>query len=256
MAIKSSVCLLHAALRYDSPEENLFILQQMSEKALAFSPDVILTPELALSGYEFEKEIGLDWIQQGIEEAFDWFTQFARRNRVAVVLGSPTYEAGSDVYHNSATLIDEYGNIAGRHHKINVLSGSEAWAEKGTTADPILWNGNQVGVLICSDMYTDTIVEQAARQGAEVIFSPANWSPGLHGPNGEWEARSLENGLTVVVCNRTGKEVQMDFRGSASVVIVEGQRVLAYARPEPAVLCVAFDADWRPLSEQFEILLV
>ena len=255
MEKNTKVCLLHADLRYDDPAENLKILQGMCAHALSFSPDLIVMPELALSGYEFAKEIGLDWIPQGVAEAFEWFSGFARQNNVALLVGSPTYDAEKEQYGNTATLIDEHGQVQGWHHKISVLPGSEGWAEKGTTADPIPWNGRKLGTLICADMYTDTIVNHLADQGAEVIFSPANWSPGEHAPNGEWEARSKETGLTVVVCNRTGKEDQMDFRGSTSTVVVDGKRLLEYDQPEAAVLFVELDAHWRPVSEEFEVLL-
>lgn len=249
------VALLHADLKYTDPAENLRILQGMSDHALSFSPNLIMMPELALSGYEFRKEIGTDWIEQGVAEAFEWFKAFAREHRVAVLVGSPTYDPEAKTFGNTATLIDETGEIKGWHHKISVLPGSESWAEKGRTADPIPWNGLKIGVLICADMYTETIVSHLAQQGAEVILSPANWSQGEHAPNGEWEERSKETGLTVVVCNRTGKEDEMDFRGSVSAVVVDGERKLVYDAPEAAVLCAEFDDDWRLVSKGFEISL-
>ena len=250
------VALLHADLKYTDPAENLRILQGMSQHALSFSPDIIMMPELALSGYEFRKEIGLDWIAQGVAEAFDWFKAFAREHQVAVLVGSPTYDPESETFGNTATLIDETGEIKGWHHKIAVLPGFEGWAAKGTTADPIPWNGRKMGALICADMYTATIVSHLADQGAEVILSPASWSPGLHEPSGEWEERSKETGLTVVVCNRTGKEDEMDFRGSISAVVMDGERKLVYDDPAAAVLCAEFDDKWRLVSEAFEVLAI
>jgi len=250
------ICLLHAELRYDDPQENLRILLGMCEQSLTYSPDVILMPELAISGYEFEKQIGVDWIKQQVPGALALFSEFAQQHSIALIVGSPFYDPAADRLTNAAILFGEDGRIRGKHNKISVLPGSESWAEKGTTADPIPWNDRKMGVLICADMYTDTIVEHLAKQGAEVIFSPANWGPGFHEPGGEWEERSLETGLTVVVCNRTGMEDQMDFRGAVSAVVVDGKRVLTYDRPEPAVLHVEFDADWKPLSSEFDILLV
>lgn len=249
------LCLLHAGLQPDDLDANLSTMQEMVLQAMDAVPDLIVMPELALSGYEFNKFLGTDWVSERIPQAVEWFAAFARQNQVSVVFTAPRYDAEIDALFNSALLLDASGEVAGWHNKINVLTGSEGWAEKGTTADPIPWNGRQLGLLICADMYTPTIVSHLVGQGAEMIVSPANWAPGMHEPDGEWERASLENGISVVVCNRTGKEDRMDFRGSASAVVADGKRVLEYTGAEPAILVAELEAStWWPRSEQFVIL--
>jgi N-carbamoylputrescine amidase len=61
-----------------------------------------------------------------------------------------------------------------------------------------------VGILICADVYTRDIAEDLRGQGAQLLVSPAAWGPDLNGPEGEWEQRTQETGLPLVVCNRTG----------------------------------------------------
>ena len=53
---------------------------------------------------------------------------------------------------------------------------------------------------------------------SDVLISPAVWAPGMHEPDGEWEQRSRETALSILVCNRTGADRTMNFNGSASVV--------------------------------------
>jgi predicted amidohydrolase len=176
---------------------------------------------------------------------------------VAVILGCPRYSEETDEYYNAAILIDEQGEVAGEHYKINVLPGSEGWSSSGVDIKPIVWNGCKIGLLVCSDAYTENIAGELARQGANVAISPAAWGPGFHGPDGEWEQRSKETGLCLFVCNRTGVEKNMIYSGSSSVVVAGGRRVIDYSNEQPAILSVDVrSSDWLPLSEGFNILEV
>lgn len=247
--------MLHAALRYDDVGHNVDLLEKMMLKAVGLGPDIILTPELAVSGYEFFKAIGSDWIRNVTPQIIARFSDLARANSVALILGTPCFRAASQSYHNAALFIDEAGNIAGEYYKINVLHGSESWSSPGEEIKPVLWQGHKIGLLICSDAYTPQIAGQLAGQGANVLLSPAAWAPGLHGPNGEWEQRSGETGLGVFVCNRTGREKELSFNGSSSVVAAGGRRIVNYAEERPALLTIEVTArDWLPLSEQFQVV--
>ncbi len=251
------ISMLHASLRYDNVLFNIELLAALFLQALKLEPDIIVTPELAVSGYEFFKAIGSEWIKEVIPETIEKFSRLSRKNEVAVILGSPRFNEKTNQYYNAAVFIDEQGQVTGEHHKINVLPGSEGWSSHGVEAKPIVWRGHKIGLLICSDAYTKNIAEELAQQGANVLISPAAWAPGLHGPSGEWEQRSKETGLCLFVCNRTGVEQNMDFTGSSSVVVAGGRRVINYSNKQPAILSIEVDSsDWFPLSEQFNVLEV
>jgi predicted amidohydrolase len=250
------ISMLHAAPRYDSVLHNIEMLEALCLRALESKPDLIVMPELAISGYEFYQEIGSEWIVGVIPDAIHRFARLARENEVALVLGSPRYSETANRYHNAAIFIDERGQVAGEHHKINVVyPGSESWASPGSQIAPVAWNGRKIGLLICSDAYTEDISAELAQQGADVLISLAAWAPGFHAPSGEWEQRSKETGLSVLVCNRTGREKKLDFTGGSSVVVAGGRRLVEYSDKQPAVLSIEVtSSDWFPLGEQFEIL--
>ncbi len=249
------ISLLHAALRFDDVAENMRVLEAMFMQALTAKPDLIVMPELAISGYEFAATLGQDWISETVPAAIERFAGLARQHQVALVLASPRFDSESGEFFNTAFFIDVHGQILGQHDKINVLPGSEGWASRGAGVAAFAWRGHKLGLLICSDAYSEEYAAELAEQGAQVLISPANWSPGLYGPDGEWEQRSADTGLTLIVCNRTGKEVEMDFSGSASVVAVAGQRRLSYVEHAPAILSVDLrTADWRPVSERYMVM--
>lgn len=251
------ISMLHASLRYDNVAHNIELLEGLCLKALDLAPDIIVMPELAVSGYEFFKEIGSGWIKEVVPQAVGRFARLAREARTAIILASPRFSETTGRYHNAAIFIDEQGRVAGEHDKINVLPGSEGWASPGLKATPVAWREHKIGLLICSDAYTGNIAGELARQGASVLISPAAWAPGFHGPDGEWELRSRETGLCLFVCNRTGLEKNLNFSGGSSVVVAAGRRRLEYAHQQPAILSVEVSSrDWAPLSPQFEVLEV
>jgi predicted amidohydrolase len=249
------IALLHFAPCYDNIQSNVALLETLFLKAVELQPDLILTPELAVSGYEFYKILGREWIKEDGKKVIEKFSHLARKNKVALVLGSPIYDAKSDKYYNAAIFINEQGQVIGEHHKILVLPGAEAWSSPGVEIKPVEWRGHKIGLLICADAYKESIAEKLAQQGAEVLISLAAWAPGEHGPSGEWEQRSKDTGLCVLVCNRTGKGALVNFDGSSSVVVAGGRKVVEYAEKQPAILTIDVDADhWLPSSKKFTVL--
>jgi N-carbamoylputrescine amidase len=249
--------MLHLAFEHDNVSHNVELLETLFLKALQGEPDIVMMPELAVSGYEFYKEIGKEWIREDVPAVIDKFSHLARDNETAFILSTPRYSLEKDKFYNAAIFIDDHGQVLGEHYKINVLPGSEGWSSPGFEIKPIHWNGHKIGLLICSDAYTENIAKGLANQGANVLISPAAWAPGMHEPNGEWEQRSKETGLCMYVCNRTGKEDRLNFEGSASAVIAAGHRTIEYSEKQPAILTIDVDADnWSPLDEEFSVLKV
>ncbi|MDR3577905.1 MAG: carbon-nitrogen hydrolase family protein [Anaerolineaceae bacterium] len=248
------VAFLHLAPRWDDVQYNLSLLETMIIKAAALKADLILTPELAVSGYEFYKVLGKEWIKTDVPGILQKFSKLARQNRVALLLGSPIYDQPGDRYYNAAVLIDENGQVTDAHHKIRVLPGAEDWSQPGQYVQPVEWSGRRIGIMICADASKESIAAELAAQGAEVLISLSAWAPGLHGPSGEWEQRSKDTGLCFLVCNRTGPGALVNFTGSSSVVAVAGRRLLEYANPQPAILTIDLDAhSWLPQSGAFTI---
>lgn len=249
------IAFLHLAPRDGDIPYNLSMLEDGLRLAVELRADLILTPELAVSGYEFFSIIGKEWIQSEGPRVVDQFCRFARDHQVALILGCPVYDRISGKYHNAAVMIDEVGQVTGVHAKLLVLPGSiEGWSAPGGEIKPVVWREHKIGLLICADAYKTSFAAELAEQGADVLVSLAAWAPGMHEPNGEWEKCSSETGLNFFVCNRTGMSTLLDFEGSSSVVVVNGRRAVEYADPRPAVLLMDVDSNkWQPLSGSFSV---
>jgi N-carbamoylputrescine amidase len=172
-----------------------------------------------------------------------------------VFLSHPERDAVTGHLHNSIFAIARDGRIAGRHRKIHVLrGGSESWSTGGGDLAPVVCDGLGVGLLVCADAFPPGPARALRAGGARLLISAAAWGPGLHAPNGEWEARSLDTGLPVIVCNRGGRDRTLDFTGAESVVAIAGRRVLS-ARPDrSSVLACDWDRDGLTLlSSEWEV---
>jgi predicted amidohydrolase len=234
--------LLHLAPAPGDVAGNRRLIERGVESAAANGADWIVTPELAVSGYTFQERIGTDWIDPQPDA---WTRALSKRVAalgVTLFLAQPERDAATGVLHNAVFVIGASGAVLGVHRKILTLPvGAEAWSKPGGSAEAIAVPGGRIGVMICADAYDATIARRLREQGAEILVSSAAWATGLHGPDGEWERCSADTGVPVVVCNRTGVDGAMDFRGAHSVVAIGGERVVTQAFASSTLLLVDWD---------------
>lgn len=235
------IALLHLSPQPGALAQNRSLVDAAIRSAADAGAEWIVTPELVTTGYEFVEHIGAEWIEPQPDPWVQGVAELALKRRVTIFLCVP--ERVGDKLYNTLLAIDRSGQIAGRHRKINALRvGPEAWSTPGQDINAVPIDGfGLVGMLICADAYTLKTAETLARQGARALVSSAAWRPGLHGPNGEWEAVSEATSLPIFVCNRTGQERQIDFTIAQSIVASGGKRVISFTAPRNAIFVI----DWN-----------
>jgi predicted amidohydrolase len=233
------IALLHLATVPGAVDRNRSTILEAIKHAAAVGAEWIITPELAVCGLQFPRLVGTDWIQPQPDPWMQRLCRLVKELKRTVFIACPERDAGR--LYNSVFVIDWHGEIVGTHRKINVASDALSWSHPGEDAAPIECDGIRVGVLVCSDVYTPNITRALWFQGAHMLVSPASWGPGIHGPNGEWEARTRETGLPLIVCNRTGAEQTLSFWKAPSLVVKNGERLLSHTSDRSAVLTF----DWN-----------
>lgn len=236
------IALLHLAPRPGALDENRQQLEAAIQAAAAAGAGWIISPELCTTGYTFADGLGTDWIDIQPDAWLQSLCRDSARHHLTLFLGLPERDPQTGLLHN-AVLVVEQGVLVGRHRKINALrQGSEAWSSPGDSAIPVpVAAVGSVGILICGDAFSPGIARHLKQQGARLLVSAAAWAPGFHGPDGEWERCSLDTGLPLLVCNRTGPDRTLDFRAAESVVVKDGKRLLTFRSPDSAM--VVFDWD-------------
>jgi N-carbamoylputrescine amidase len=203
--------------------------------------DWVVSPELCTSGLQFPTLMGTDWIEPQPDSWLTTFCQFVQSLELTVFIALPERDGHTGKCYNTVFMIHADGVITGVHRKVNVLADSSRWSSPGERVAPVAWRDMTIGLLVCADAYTSDIAARLKSQGADILVSSAAWGPGLHGPNGEWEQRTLETGLPLIVCNRTGKDHTLSFVGAESLVVQHGKRLLAHHSERSAVLTF----DWN-----------
>ena len=247
---RGKIALLHLETIPGGIERNRYVIVEAIKHAAAIGAQWIVTPELAVCGLQFAHVVGSDWIQAQPDPWMQQVCKLVRTLKQTVFLGCPEREGRR--FYNTVFVIGPTGEILGQHRKINVVSDSLSWSSPGDSAAPIDCDGIKVGVLVCADVYTPNIARAMKFEGAQMLVSPASWGPGIHGPNGEWEQRSYETGLTLIVCNRTGAEKTLDFWKAPSLIVKNGDRLLSHTSDRSAVLTFDWDfSNMVPTSAHF-----
>ena len=255
------IAMLHLAPVAADVAHNRRLAEQGLARAAAGGAQWVITPELFITGYKFAEVIGTEWI---LPQPDEWMREFcgqAGAAGVTVFLSHPEKDPEGGLMYNTVFVIGPDGAIIGRHRKVKALRGPEAWSSPGAEITPVevpLPGGGSlpVGIVICADAYRNDVAGRLRERGARLLVSPASWGPGDCGPLGEWEQRTLDTGLPIMVCNRAGWEADdLDFNDAVSVVAVKGKRVLeACCGESSAVLTFDWNLDtMTPISGKYQV---
>ncbi|MGQ0561507.1 MAG: nitrilase-related carbon-nitrogen hydrolase [Gemmatimonadota bacterium] len=230
--------------------------QRISETAADAAADLLLTPELSLTGYDLRDDVhaAARPIPTGARAAETFGSDFAQR---AVLVGGVD-RADSAVPYNAAALV-ECGSVSFIQRKVYLptygMFDEGRYFGRGRRVAPFVLNGWRFGVLICEDFWHPMLSYLHALQGAHALLVMAaapgrgSWRGGEEGAffasSDAWEriARTYAQlyGMYVVVCNRTGVEGGVTF-GGESLVVAPDTTVIARAGIDEALLTVELDA--------------
>lgn len=248
------VALLHLAPITSQVADNRELVTRGTQIAAEAGANWVVTPELCIPGYMFMKQIGTDWI---LPQPDAWMSEYCRmveRLGLTVFLSHPERDPQTEKLYNTAFVINPAGQIVGKHSKIKALRGAEGWSTAGTVIEPVDCDGIKVGIMVCADAYKNEVAQELKDKGAQLYVSPVSWGPGQCAPDGEWEQRSLDNGVPIFVCNRSGQEdEELDYREAESVVAKNGRRLLEATSDRSVILCFDWDLEqMTSLSSDFD----
>ncbi|CAH0298251.1 carbon-nitrogen hydrolase family protein [Peribacillus simplex] len=247
---KIKIALLHLLPIAGDVEYNQKLIEQAIHIASNNNAEWIITPELCVSGLQFNHKIGTGWINRQPDAWMSNLSRKLKNLKTTVFLGCPEKGSNGELY-NSVFVIDKKGHLLGKQRKISVI---DDWSASGDVIEPIKTDNVEVGIMICADAYTNDIANNLFEKGAEILIAPSSWGPGLHGPEGEWEQRSLETGLPVIVCNRTGEDETVRFWDAESMIIKNGVSLLTHKSKQSAILTFEWDLQSMELiSSHFEV---
>lgn len=217
---------------------NLARLADAASRAASAGADVLVTPEMFVTGYDIGASRTAELAEPADGPIFEAVGGITRRSGVAVAYGYPEVLPGGGVA-NAAQLVDD-GRAVGRHRKVHLFGGLDS--ERFTPGErpaAFEFRGRRVGMLICYDVEFPEAVRALAADGAEAVLVPtANMVPYELVSTVLVRARALENGVTVAYANYCGAEGAQVYAGLSTVCGPDGA-VLALAAADGEELLVA-----------------
>jgi len=222
----------------------------LAHQAMAQGADVLVTPELALTGYSPEDLLLRDHFYTACRKGMD---ELLELDGITLVIGHPV-KIGAERF-NAATVLRD-GNRLGQYLKM-LLPNDEVFDECRyftPGAAPLVFeqNGVKVGVLICQDIWEIDPAAATADAGAEVVVV-LNASP-FHRNKIETRHeilryRNEETGLPFAYVNLVGGQDELVFDGASFAVDRSGQVVAQAAAYQDELLILDVnDGDIAPAS--------
>ena len=208
---------------------NLAKLSALYARASEQQADILLTPEMALTGYPCDDLVLRADFMDKVAEAVTAMADLTATGGPAILLGAPHQDGG--VLTNAVFVLDE-GRVQTRRDKMQ-LPNYGVFDEKrhftaGVPAGPVQLRGVRIGLAICEDIWSPEVAETLAESGAEMILS-LNASPfditKSDSRLAHAAARRAETDLPIFYVNMVGGQDELVFDGGSFVLDGQGKLV-------------------------------
>jgi predicted amidohydrolase len=217
---------------FGEQEKNLAAVENLLK---GIDAELIALPELFNTGYTFlSKEELTRYAEPAKGPTYEFMLKLAQKYECAFAYGFAEKE-DSNIF-NSAALVAPQGLI-GVYRKSHLFFEEKKLFKTGDTGFQIFeYKNTKLGMLVCYDWIYPEAMRTLALKGAQIILHCANlvmsYCPEAH------KTRALENGVFIILANRTGEEKRGDksyrFIGQSEIVGPRGD-ILCRAKHEACV---------------------
>ncbi len=209
-----------------TPEANLAKHLDLIERARQDNIDVLVFPELSLTGYPHSAS-EIESLACAVDRGH--VKELAKAAKDLLVVAGFIEEAPAAQFYNSSAIVSN-GEVVYRHRKLNLATYGELSEGKlfatGRYVETFAFGPWRASVLICADVWNPALVTLAALHGSTILIIPANSahaavSNEFSNPDG-WKTAtrfySMMYGMCVVMANRIGTESGLHFWGGSSII--------------------------------------
>ena len=207
-------------------EENMQKLLNARMEASAQKADIVLAPEMYLTGYQLDDLVLVEGFLERVARAIATLAEATADGGSAIIVGAPRIEAGR--IYNSAFVLDG-GVVVAVRDKARMAMGSvfddARHFTHGGLPEPVALRGCALGLPICEDLWHADVIKHLAQKGADLVLC-LNGSPFEAGKaDARMQtavARAVENRLPVLYANLVGGQDDVVFDGGSFGVNVDG----------------------------------
>jgi predicted amidohydrolase len=229
-----NVALAQISCKVGDKENNLKTIEKTINQAKAKGANLIIFPELALTGY-----VCKDLVYELAEPvpngpSIRRITKTAKRQNVHVIFGMIESSAkAAGVLHNTAVLVGPKGFI-GKYQKMHLPTHSvfeeKRYFRPGYQTPVLETDIGRIGLIICYDIFFPEITRVMRLKCAQLIAC-ISASPSVR--RGFFEvlttARAMENTMFVTYTNLVGIEDGLQFWGGSRIIAPNGN-IMAQAK--------------------------
>jgi beta-ureidopropionase len=226
IALFQPVVDLEMSINFDKA---ITAIQQAAQK----DAKLICFPEIQFSPF-FPQFAGMDASKYLFTHAHTCIRELqevCRKNRIAAVPNLYLEENGR--YYDASPMIDADGTLLGVSKMVHIVQAAcyyeqDYYAPSDDGFHVYNTRAGKIGIVICFDRHFPESIRTCALQGAQLIVVPTANMKGEPMDLFEWEMRvqAMHNGVYIAMCNRVGREGEMDFAGESLVVDPFGTVVL------------------------------
>ncbi len=220
-----TLLLAQSAPKVGDKQGNLAKVAQQASKARRTDVDILVFPELELTGYTMRDEV-YNQAEPIPGPSTRKVEKLAREHGVYIVFGMPEESNVKGVLHNTAVFIGPKGLI-GKYRKVHLPTHTvfeeRRYYRPGHDAPVFETPFGMIGLTICYDLYFPELTRLMALQGAQLIIA-ISASPSLRRRffEGFCLSRAMENAIYLAYVNRVGIEGGLQFWGGSRVVSPSG----------------------------------
>lgn len=268
MSKQLSLALAQLNVTVGAIESNTQLILAAISEAEQQGADLVLFPELALTGYLPDDLLWRDDLYQRLNLALD--TIATASSKIAVLIGHPWREQGQ-VY-NSATVFSQ-GQLVTRYFKQCLANGGLydelRYFSAGSHTELVDINDHSLGLTIGQDLENVPLVDELKKAGAEVIL---NLSASAFHPEQVAQHTALltqvsrDQQLPIVMLNLVGGQDEWLFSGRSQVANAEGvitQQLAAFDSELALVkfeqhipVAVVLPTPLEPLAQLYQALVL
>ena len=206
---------------------NLEAMDAAAARAAAEGAQLLVTPEMYLTGYNLGAEAIAEFAEGRFGESAQAVSRIAAEHGIAVLYGYPDVD-GDGVVYNAVQLVGADGLPLANYRKTHLFGEVDraAFAPGDELVVQADLAGVRVGLLICYDVEFPEAVRAHADAGTQLLLVPtALMRPYEYVPRQIVPARAIESQLFVAYVNRVGVERDFVYAGESRVVAPDGREL-------------------------------
>lgn len=202
------------------------------ETAIECESDLILFPELSLTGYEPQKAENLSLSMQ--DQRLKIFQELADRNNLILIIGAPVRIRGNIII---GSLIFKPDSEIQLYQKQYLHPDEEKCFTNGINESPIIHTDPRISLAICYEISLDDHLDSATKGGSQVyLASVAKTKSGVEEASNRLSLIAKNYSIPVLMANCCGPSEEGICAGLTAVWDNSGERVATLDESNPGIL--------------------